>query len=395
MNPDQSDVPAQQLVIVRRRRSGEEAHHGGAWKIAYADFMTAMMAFFLVMWLVNAADKKTIVQVAAYFNPLHLTDRTAATRGLEDQTEKAPSDHKVKKSQPAAGDDSHAKAAAEATKDTIGKPSPEKAAEKADAKLVADEQAMLADPQQALTSIAGEAKPRRQPRQVQDGKLRDPFDPAIRANSSAGAPNSKMTAAGTRQAQNGRKQQVSEATAPDHEEMHEAPVKEDRQREKKEILKPAESTAQGAATLAAQIASAVAESVSAPPLVETKAVPEGILITIADGAPNGMFEVGSAKPKPDTVVLLAKIGELLKTRPGKLMVRGHTDGRAYRGGIYDNWRLSGARAHMAMQMLIRGGVPEEQFLGVEGRADKDLKIKGDKDDPQNRRIEILLKENAL
>ena len=72
MSGEQEDVSSHPLVIVRRRRNVEEPHHGGVWKIAYADFMTAMMAFFLVMWLINAADKKTIVQVAAYFNPMRL-----------------------------------------------------------------------------------------------------------------------------------------------------------------------------------------------------------------------------------------------------------------------------------------------------------------------------------
>ncbi|HVJ77078.1 MAG TPA: flagellar motor protein MotB, partial [Hyphomicrobium sp.] len=48
MSNGQEDVSSQPLVIVRRRRNTEEGHHGGVWKIAYADFMTAMMAFFLV-----------------------------------------------------------------------------------------------------------------------------------------------------------------------------------------------------------------------------------------------------------------------------------------------------------------------------------------------------------
>ena len=40
-----------QIIVIRRKRKGHAAHHGGAWKVAYADFVTAMMAFFLVMWL--------------------------------------------------------------------------------------------------------------------------------------------------------------------------------------------------------------------------------------------------------------------------------------------------------------------------------------------------------
>lgn len=57
-------------VIIRRRRVvGGDEHHGGAWKIAFADFATAMMAFFLVMWLVNATDDTTRRGLAKFFSP--------------------------------------------------------------------------------------------------------------------------------------------------------------------------------------------------------------------------------------------------------------------------------------------------------------------------------------
>ena len=53
-------------IIVRRKKGGEHAaHHGGAWKVAYADFVTAMMAFFLLLWLLSAAylvDRTTWVE---------------------------------------------------------------------------------------------------------------------------------------------------------------------------------------------------------------------------------------------------------------------------------------------------------------------------------------------
>jgi chemotaxis protein MotB len=45
------------LTIIKREEVVEGAHHGGAWKVAYADFMTAMMAFFLLMWLLNATTE--------------------------------------------------------------------------------------------------------------------------------------------------------------------------------------------------------------------------------------------------------------------------------------------------------------------------------------------------
>ncbi len=58
------------IIIVRRKKKGGHEHHGGAWKVAYADFVTAMMAFFLVMWLVTAVSKEQRAAIFDYFkNP--------------------------------------------------------------------------------------------------------------------------------------------------------------------------------------------------------------------------------------------------------------------------------------------------------------------------------------
>ena len=59
---------AHPIVVVRRRKSKHHAQGGhGSWKIAYADFMTAMMAFFLVMWLISISSPKELAQIADYF----------------------------------------------------------------------------------------------------------------------------------------------------------------------------------------------------------------------------------------------------------------------------------------------------------------------------------------
>jgi chemotaxis protein MotB len=58
------------IIIVKRRRGDAGGHHGGAWKVAYADFVTAMMAFFLVMWLVTSVSKEQRAAIFEYFkNP--------------------------------------------------------------------------------------------------------------------------------------------------------------------------------------------------------------------------------------------------------------------------------------------------------------------------------------
>ncbi|WP_111428260.1 flagellar motor protein MotB [Rhodobacteraceae bacterium DSL-40] len=57
------------VTIIKRKTVVEAGHHGGAWKVAYADFVTAMMAFFLLMWLLNASDEVTREGLAQYFSP--------------------------------------------------------------------------------------------------------------------------------------------------------------------------------------------------------------------------------------------------------------------------------------------------------------------------------------
>src|SRR2546430_7908617 len=57
-----------QPIIVKRIRRGGHAHHGGAWKIAYADFVTAMMAFFLLMWLLGSTTEGDKKGIADFFN---------------------------------------------------------------------------------------------------------------------------------------------------------------------------------------------------------------------------------------------------------------------------------------------------------------------------------------
>ncbi|GAB4541491.1 MAG: flagellar motor protein MotB [Ruegeria sp.] len=57
------------IIIKKKRASSGDGHHGGAWKVAYADFVTAMMAFFMLMWLLNATTEKQRKGLADYFSP--------------------------------------------------------------------------------------------------------------------------------------------------------------------------------------------------------------------------------------------------------------------------------------------------------------------------------------
>src|ERR1700760_563436 len=69
------------IVIKKVKKGGGDAHHGGAWKVAYADFVTAMMAFFLLMWLLNATSDDQRRGLADYFAPSNALGRSATGSG--------------------------------------------------------------------------------------------------------------------------------------------------------------------------------------------------------------------------------------------------------------------------------------------------------------------------
>jgi chemotaxis protein MotB len=74
------------LVIKRIKKSGGEGHHGGAWKVAYADFVTAMMAFFLLMWLINTTTPEQKRGIADYFAAQNISKSSSGAGGILDGT---------------------------------------------------------------------------------------------------------------------------------------------------------------------------------------------------------------------------------------------------------------------------------------------------------------------
>ena len=76
-----------QPIIIKRVKKTAHAAHGGAWKIAYADFVTAMMAFFLLMWLLGSTAKGELSGIASYF--ILDRQREAFARRVENRAAKA------------------------------------------------------------------------------------------------------------------------------------------------------------------------------------------------------------------------------------------------------------------------------------------------------------------
>jgi chemotaxis protein MotB len=73
---------ADQPIIIKRIKKADHAHHGGAWKVAYADFVTAMMAFFLLMWLINTTTPEQKRGIADYFAPQSIAQTLSGSGGV-------------------------------------------------------------------------------------------------------------------------------------------------------------------------------------------------------------------------------------------------------------------------------------------------------------------------
>ena len=71
-----------QPVIIKKIKKGGHGHHGGAWKVAYADFVTAMMAFFLLLWLLNAVTDEQLEGISNYFAPSTASSSTSGAGGV-------------------------------------------------------------------------------------------------------------------------------------------------------------------------------------------------------------------------------------------------------------------------------------------------------------------------
>ena len=72
----------QPIIIKKVKKGGGHGHHGGAWKVAYADFVTAMMAFFLLMWLINTTSPEQKRGIADYFAPTSVSQSRSGSGGL-------------------------------------------------------------------------------------------------------------------------------------------------------------------------------------------------------------------------------------------------------------------------------------------------------------------------
>jgi len=462
------EKPHELLIIKRHRGGGEAGHHGGAWKIAFADFMTAMMALFLVLWLVSATTEKTKVSIARYFNPVKLVDMSTMKKGVSDPNENIsttpnPSgdghpqkgQNAPQSEQPqdaAAADDAHEPDTVAAHAPTHSEPSLFRDPYAVLAEIVAAGEATEAKSDKAAAGASQAAK-------IETGNeaaepFKDPFKimlpempaetrkkseagrqqsaeaaaqavlatgvpPAPAASAGVSSPPASSSSSPSASSPAASSPSAAAALPPSGADKAalanipalqsqpgvgksaaNAAVRDDKGNPSNDRLqKPGAGFEAEAAKLQGEIGAELTKAFGKAsgdqtlPGVEIKASDEGILISLTDQYNYSMFAVGSAEPQARTVKVMDKIAEILKAHPGAIVIRGHTDGRAYKTANYDNWRLSSARAHMAHYMLTRGGLDEKRIEKIEGYADRKLKNAKNPLAEENRRIEILLRKD--
>jgi chemotaxis protein MotB len=332
---DKGDRP---IIIRREEPEGHVGSHG-AWKVAYADFMTAMMAFFLLMWLVNMTTIEQKTGLADYFTPSNALSHSQSGFG-------APfGGHTPYDNGALASDRGGVQ-----VMNVVTPPVTEVEDDDSDT------------PSRTVTyRDNGEAKqpePRRQQVKHAGGPMEHiapkPSDDIAAGGGSGVDPASSDTA-----------------------------LRAEQERREKAAFQ----------TAAQQIKDLVAKDPALADLAKQLMVditPEGLRIQLLDEEHQPMFPTGSTALTDRAKALLLKITPVLMKLPEQLSITGHTDAAAYRGTDRTNWELSADRANATRRLFAEAGLPESRVQMVTGRADRDPLIPGDPLAPANRRIAIVV-----
>ncbi len=321
---------------IRRVAVEEDAVHGvGTWKIAYADFVTAMMAFFLLLWLVNVTTPEQRDGIADYFNPINVSTSNSGADGQLAGKSMA-TDGALTSSAASAYE-----SIPSARVPTLSPPGPDVVAKDA-AKTPSDAKPALA--QGPSTGDKGDLSLG----EVKSGDVAasQAMDPALA-------------------------ERLAQVAA------------EERSFDRVEEIVRLALSGEGLADLGDNL------------LFERTA--EGLRIQLTDRPHFSMFEVGSVEVNPRAAGLLRIVAQALAGVPNRVAVAGHTDGRGFAGTArYTNWELSSDRANAARRVLLSGGIPVARLARVEGLADTLHLYPETPEDPRNRRISItVLRRVAL
>ena len=305
-------------------------HHGGGWKVAYADFMTAMMAFFLLMWILASSDEQQLKGIAEYFTNASLPGGS----GVLDGATLGP---------PGTLNASNGSVVARGTE--LGRID-----DRTPAKSEVRDVTEISEPDKKITADADGS--------LETTETSEAMQTAYATGVDAAQPGTSTASA-----------------AQDVEAEH--PIDDMKFKELQE-----------------EIMQAMQENPALTPLMQNvifEQTPEGLHIQIIDQEGKPMFQSGKAEATSATATLLSNLGKSLAQLPNKIVLSGHTDAVPFaNSAAYDNWDLSTDRANATRRTFEASGVSRDRIIRVSGMADTDLLVPENPLDPSNRRISIML-----
>ena len=336
-----SNVP---LIIKKIKRSKSEAHHGGAWKVAYADFVTAMMSFFLLLWLLNVTTDVQKRGIADYFDPTIASKSQSGAGGVLGG---------LSMGQPGAQDVSASPPAFQLAVATL-----------------------------------------RQPDEGEEGDAAGSSSQSDTGDKTGGTTTSEQPGGTTTSEQPGgttSSEQPGGAAA-----NAKKPVDQMTEMELQKRIEQREEKQFAAAEFALrQAIQDVPELKNLADNLIIDRTPEGLRIQIVDQEKRSMFPLGSAQMVDSAQKLMALVAVVVQKLPNKVSITGHTDAAPYAfGRYYTNWELSADRANASRRELVSDGVSAERIEKVVGLADRDPLVPEDPRAPRNRRISIVLLHEA-
>ena len=341
-----TDRKAKGEILIRKEEVVEAQGHGGAWKVAYADFVTAMMAFFLLMWLLNATTEEQRKGLADYFSPNSVLSHSSSGTGQPFGGRTAFADGEMLSDlgspQPTVGQQPVVDRVDDDGSDVVIQPRPHRD-----------------DAESKAPDLGGRPPPKPPPRQVHDSAAAGPIPVA--------------------------------ATTPGHGDVQRKPSEAQLKAELERLEKQSFE----------QAAQQVRDVVNSDPELQELArqlvidmTPDGLRVQIRDADREPMFATGSAEPNEKAKLLLHKVAPVLARLTQDISIAGHTDAAPYAGSGRTNWELSADRANTTRRLLVESGLQESRIRSVTGNAERDLAVPGDPLAAANRRIAIVVLRTA-
>ncbi len=323
-------------IVVKRIEEGGHGHHGGAWKVAYADFVTAMMAFFLLMWLLNATTEEQRRGLADFFNPANPMSNTNS--GM---------------SQPFGG----------ATPNSVG----QMARDAGSIRVERGHRPTRLDIEDEEDELE---QPPTSPRRGPPGDEETPQQ--MVEQSQPGTPEGTQRRSGHVDARDSEAARLTDLAL------------------RAELARREQAAMEQAA---AALREAIAQDPAAAGLasqVSVELMPEGLRIQLLDADGQPMFALGSAEPNQRVRTLIRAVAQAAARLPNPIQVTGHTDATPFRGGGRSNWELSAERANAARRLLLEAGVADARIRSVSGAADREPHLPDQPTAAGNRRVAITL-----